>query len=348
MNINEELRELATVGGGEYAPSADTIASLLGKTRRARVARQSTATIAGTMGALALGIVAAQAYSAAKDDPAFRDRNIINKDGRSPIELYHAKYGQDNPTRSLESKVDLSSIIDKLKASAAASTVQPAIQPAAPPANKPAAGAAPATTKTVAPPATTKPTTPPTDTKTCEQKYPSYEGAKYDCTAQKWVVSDGYFMFGNDHVYKTVTWTDAATGVSTLGNWSGSKWGWENKAIQVKSGDKYYASYVYMGSNATWNGSSCTGATITKWNARMQASCLQKDQVAATGKAYQWDKGQSIAWVLLDTNKKWFDCTGRYEDPANPPAGYMWDGSAWVEDTPVVTPSPTSTAAPTP
>ena len=344
MNINEQMRELATVGGGGYSPSADTITALLGRTRRARVARQSTATIAGTMGALALGVVAAQAYSAAKDDPAFRDRNIINKDGRSPIELYHAKYGQDNPTRSLQSTVDLTSIIDKLKASAAASTVQPALQPAGPPQNKPATVAPPATTKPVAPPATTKPTPPPTDTKTCEQKYPSYEGATYDCKAGQWVVADGYFMFGNGHVYKAIQWTDAATGLKAWGNWSGNKWGWENKAIQAQTGEKYYSDYVYMGGNASWSASTCTGKSITKWNAKMQASCMTESQVAATGKSYQSKDG--IAWVLVDTYKKWFDCTGQYEDPANPPAGYMWNGSAWVEVPPVVPSSPP--ASPTP
>ena len=78
MNINEQMQELATMGGLAYAPTDDVISSLLARTKRARATRQSTATLVGTVGALAIGLAAAQAYSAAKDDPAFRDRNIIN------------------------------------------------------------------------------------------------------------------------------------------------------------------------------------------------------------------------------------------------------------------------------
>lgn len=126
MNINEQMSELATSGGLAYAPSDDTIANLLGRTKRARATRQSVATIATTVSALALGIGAAQAYSAAKDDPAFRDRNIINnKDGLTPIELYRAKFGADNPTRTYDSQVDLSSIIEELKAAAQADPKPP-------------------------------------------------------------------------------------------------------------------------------------------------------------------------------------------------------------------------------
>lgn len=142
MNINEQMQELATMGGLAYAPTADVISSLLAKTKRVRAARQSTATLVGTVGALAIGIAAAQAYSAAKDDPAFRDRNVINnKNGLTPIELYRAKFGNDNPTRAYDSGVDLSSIIAKLKAAAAAGGSHPsggsAVQPAQAPQQAP-------------------------------------------------------------------------------------------------------------------------------------------------------------------------------------------------------------------
>lgn len=331
MNINDQMRELATVGGREYTPSIETISSLLQKTRRARAARQSTATIAGTMGAMALGLAAAQAYSAAKDDPAFRDRNIIdNKDGLSPIEQYHAKFGKDNPTRSLESKVDLSSIIDKLKASANAGGGKPGTQPGSQPAK-------PGTSTPTKPAGSggTKPSTPPVDPYAqCKKDHPAYEGATFDCATETWTAAPGYFMFGNGHIYKAVNWTDSATGLSALGNWSGTSYGWETKAIQVSPGANYYSEKVYMGGNATWTGSTCTGVTKFKstWNATMQASCMTKSQVAATGMDFQWDGER--AWVLLEANKKWHDCTNQYEDINNPPEGWTWNGSGWVETVP--------------
>jgi len=368
MNINEQMHELGTMGGLAYAPTDDTISSLLSKTKRVRVARQSAASLAGTVGALAIGLAAMQAYGAAKDDPAFRDRNVINdKDGLTSIELYRAKFGNDNPTRNYESAVDLSVIIAKLKASAAAGGSQP-VAPVAPVAPAPAAPAPAAPAAKAPAPAAPATTSPPADPYAqCKADHPDKPYKSYDCAANQWVIKPGwfkdpadsqyyqcsaqpayvgytydcatgkyapkagYFWFGNGNVYQAITWVDAATGVSSLGNWSGSgNWGgWDLKAIQLDSGSKTYREYVYMGSNATWAGTTCAGVAAVKYDANVHASCLPESKVAATGKTYAMKDG--VAWVLDNQSLKWHSGLNRFADPANPPNGWTWDGSSWVE-----------------
>lgn len=356
MNINEQLHELATAGGVAYAPSDDLVASLLSKTRRVRATRQSAATLASAIGAVALGMAATQAYNAAKEDPAFRDRNIINnKDGLSQIELYRAKFGQENPTRTYES-TDLSDIIDKLRQAA-----KPPTPPTKPTTVLPASGGT-TTTKPSGgssggdPYAQCKADHPPKPYKTYDCKtgqwvvnagwykdpdsgqyyectnQPAYEGYTYDCSKGAYVPKSGYFLLGNGHIYKNILWTDAATGQTSWGNWSGTGWGWDNKAVRTSgSSDTYYDDYVYMGSNASWSGSTCVGVERTKWNAPMKASCMPEFKVAASGKTYKMKDG--IAWVLMNPSLKWHDVLCEFADPANPPAGWTWDGAQWVEVT---------------
>ena len=161
---------------------------------------------------------------------------------------------------------------------------------------------------------------------------PAYVGYTYDCGTGKYVANDGYFLFGNGGFYQTITWVDSATGVSSLGNWSGSGnvGGWDLKAIQVNPTTKAWeGAYVYMGSNATWSGSTCTGAAGTLYGASVHASCLPESEVGATGMTYKMDGG--IAWVLDNQNLRWHPCLHIYADPAAPPDGWVWNGSSWVE-----------------
>lgn len=358
MNINDQMSELATMGSRQYTPSDDLVASLVSKTRRARVTRQSATAVAGAVSAIAVGTVGIQVYSAAKDDPAFRDRNMINnKDGLTPIEIYRARFGGENPTREYES-TDLSDIIDRLR--------EAAINPDKPGTVLPASGGT-----TTPPKTTTKPSSAELLAQ-CKADHPDQTYKTYNCTTGTWEVKDGYykdpdsgtyyactdqpdytgyyyscasgeyvpesgwFWFGNGHFYQNIQWTDAATGVVSWGNWSGTSWGWEKKAILTSGAtDPEYNSYVYMGSNATWSGSTCSGVTSTKWDAQVKASCLPENKVAATGKTYKMNDG--YAWVLVNQSLKWHDCLGIFADPANPPAGWDWDGSNWVEVPP---PSP--------
>lgn len=372
MNINEEMTELATSGGLAYAPTDDMIAELVGRTRRARTTRQSAATIATTIGAMALGLGAAQAYNATKDDPAFRDRNIINnKDGLTPIEQYRAKFGADNPTRTYDSQVDLSAIIDRLKTVAQTDPKPPSSSN-----TTPASGSSGTPTKTH----TTSGNTGGDPYAQCKADHPAKPYKYYDCAKQKWIIKDGwykdpasgtyyecsdqpaytgytyncsthkyapesgYFWFGNGSVYNAITWTDAATGATARGNWSGTgNWGgWDQKAILVASGATTYSEYKYLGGDATWSGSTCTGKTVTKSGAPMQLSCLPTWKVESLG----FNNGSpkiSNDWILLDTDLKWFSPECRYADPDAPPAGWMWTGSEWQEVSP---PSPPASAAP--
>src|SRR5690606_13278580 len=90
---------------------------------------------------------------------------------------------------------------------------------------------------------------------------PAYDGYTYDCSKGKYVPKSGYFLLGNGHIYKNIQWTDATTGVVSWGNWSGTSWGWEKKAVFTSGPtDLDYDYYVYMGNYATWSGSTCTGA----------------------------------------------------------------------------------------
>lgn len=332
MNINEQMRELATMGGLAYAPSEELISSLLGKTKRVRAARQATTTAATTLGIAAVGLVAAQVYAATKDDPAFQDRNVINnKNNLTPIEQYRAKFGKENPTRSNQPTVDLSGIINSLKAS----NSQPnGLNPGG--GSKPTAPAtAPAKPEPTKPAATTAPPAP-----ACTAPGGGQDGMYYDCTSKQWLVKDGYFMFGNGHVYPMVQWTDAATGLTDWGNWSGTGWGWETKAIHMgEPGDKSFSydddSYTYMGSNASWSGNTCNGVTTFAWNATVRASCMPDWRVDATGKPYHQDGG--IVWIATNPNMRWNDCRCEFDDITNPPAGWYWDGGSWHE-----TPTPTA------
>ena len=89
MNINQEMHSLGNIGSDSYQATDELIEQLLGRARRVRAVRQGAATVVSAVGALALGAVAVQAIDAANDDPAFRDRNIINdKSGLTPIEKF--------------------------------------------------------------------------------------------------------------------------------------------------------------------------------------------------------------------------------------------------------------------
>ena len=105
---------------------------------------------------------------------------------------------------------------------------------------------------------------------------PAYVGYTYDCNAGRYAAKDGYFWFGNGSAYPAITWVDAAAGASSLGNWSGSgnSGGWDVKVIQLDPGSKTYREYVYMGNNATWSGTTCTGILRTISGAAMHVSCL--------------------------------------------------------------------------
>ncbi len=85
-----------------------------------------------------------------------------------------------------------------------------------------------------------------------------------------------------------------------------------------------------MAGDATWNGSTCTGKTASKYGANLKLSCLPTWKVESLG----FNNGSPNIgndWILLDTHLKWFDPECTYADPANPPVGWTWTGTAWSE-----------------
>ncbi len=328
MTLKQQMNDLGELGGASYEPSDAMIASLLGRTKRVRAVRQSASTAVTTLGVVAVGFAAVQAYQATKNDPAFHDRNIIDKkDNLTPIEQYRAKYGQENPTRDSDVTIDLGKIIALLEEAALKDPTMPGSgeQPQTP------QNTAPAKPTTDTPKETTKPSEPGS---TCSK--PAVTGATYNCDTGQYVANDGWFMFGNGAFYQTVKWTDAATGLQAWGNWSGTGKGWDQKAIFLSSStDKEYDYYQYLGDQVTWSGTTCNGITKTKYNAPVKVSCMPHWMVDSTGKEHFEHGG--IVYIVTDANYKWHPDRGQYENITAPPAGWTWNGSAWVTTS---TPSP--------
>src|SRR5690606_1516416 len=227
--------------------------------------------LAGSLGAIALGAVAVQAVNASKDDPSFRDRNIVeDRSNLTPIEKFRAQFGDENPVREVEPIVDVKQIIADLKAAAAAEAKLKDPGSSTDGSTKDTGGTAPAKPK-------------PTGEACVAKDHPTYEGKtwdcatgswviksgwfwddyagdtvrcnaqinypdkSYNCSKGKWIAKTGYFLFSDDVFYKTITWTDAATGQSVTGNYSP---GWK-KAIWAKPTENDYREYNYVKDNGT-------------------------------------------------------------------------------------------------
>lgn len=359
MNINKEMHSLGQAGSNGYNPSEAMIDQLLHRAQRARAVRQGTTALVGSLGAIALGAVAVQAVNASKDDPAFRDRNIVEDRSKlTPIEKFRAQFGEDNPVREVEPIVDVKQIIADLKAAAAAEAAlkDPGTDSGEQP---PKDNTAPAPTKP-------KPTGEPcvakdhptyayktwdcatgswvvksgwfwdkyaNDYKQCTAQV-SYVDKSYDCSKGKWVAKTGYFLFSDDIIYKTITWTDAATGQSVTGNYSP---GWD-KAIWAKPSENYYREYNHLQGKGTFSGTTCTGITSTIKGAPFQYSCLPSS-LNSNNNGSGGKVGKE--WVLTDSRYKWHPTDKWYYCIDTPPAGWTWDGSQWVATPPPSSPTPT-------
>lgn len=357
MNINQEMHSLARVGSNGYNPSEALINDLMHRAQRARAVRQGTTALVGSLGAIALGAVAVQAINATRDDPAFRDRNIVeDRSNLSPIEKFRAQYGGDAPVRITEPVVDVKQIIADLKAAAAAEAALK--DPGASGDQDPKADTAVGPAKPAPEPCVAKDH--PTyayktwdcatgswvvksgwfwdkyanDYKQCNAQV-AYVDKSYDCKKGQWVAKTGYFLFSDDIIYKSITWTDAATGQQVTGNYSP---GWD-KAIWAKTTENYYREYNHLQGNASFSGTTCTGVVTTKLGAPVQYSCLP-----ASLNSNNNGSGGKLGkeWVLTQPHLyKWFAPEKKYYCIDVPPAGYVWDGSQWVTAPP---PDPEPTA----
>src|SRR5690606_27003387 len=132
----------------------------------------------------------------------------------------------------------------------------------------------------------------------------------------------GYFLFFDDIIYKTITWTDAATGQSVTGNYSPGY----NKVAYAKPTENKYRDYEELHGDATWSGTTCTGRTETKKGAPFQYTCLPESINSNSNGA----SGVGKEWVLKDSRYKWHPTDKWYYCIDTPPAGWTWDGSQWV------------------
>lgn len=322
MNINEQMHELGHMGSVTYAPSDDVVDRLLARTKRARAIRQGGSALVGTVGAIALGAITVQVIVATKNEPAFRDRNLI-EDTSKLSSIFEKRYG-GIPVNIQENTVDLAPIIESLNVAAQkekelAELKRKEAEAAKKKAEEEAAAAA-AAKKKAEQEAADKEKDKNEDKEgddSCLAKYPynKYPYKYKDCDTHKWITKNGYFEFGGDY-FPVISWTDAATGGSATGNWISS----HNKVAFAKPHENYVRDYKHFDSYTTWSGSTCVGKTKVKWNAPHQLSCL----ITNGGT-------EGTDWFLQDSAYKWLGAKGNYYLPSDPPSGWTWDGSAWVE-----------------
>lgn len=345
VNINQEMEYLGHVGARSYTPSDELIDQLISRTKRARAVRQGAVSVMSVVGTLALGAAAVQAVNAAKDDPAFRDRNLINDRSQlTPIEKFRAQYGNDLPSRTLESTVDIDKIYQELKAAAQANAELKDLEGQG---DETAGSAADCTAKDH-----------PSkaykvwdcakgdwvvksgwyydkhagDYYQCSSPY-SHPFGYYDCKKGKWRINNGWFEFG-DKVFQIITWKDKATGQTSTGNYIPDY----DKMAFAAPGTNWADGYRHLEGNATWNAAAqeCVGVTKTIKNAPFQFSCLKDEQIT-----HDNGSGGKVAknWILKDNRYMWHSGHQKYYCIDAPPSGWTWDGSQWVE-TPPPSPAP--------
>lgn len=343
VNINQEMQSLGHMGARSYAPTDELIDQLLSRTKRARAVRQGAVSVVSAVSAIALGAVAVQVINATKDDPAFRDRNLINdRSELTPIEKYRASYGDGAATRIFESDLDTQAIYQDLKvaAQAAADLKELGGGEAGDGSLEQPKGGETCTAKD-------HPSKPyktwdcgkndwvtksgwfwdPYANNFVECKAQnSYAFGYYDCKKGKWIANNGYFLFFDDIIYQTISWKDEATGITATGNYSP---GYDKLAFANPS-KNYYDDYKHLDGNATWNAASkkCVGVTKTIKNAPFQFSCLTDGLITAdNGSGGKVEKH----WILKDARYKWHSGHKQYYCIEEPPAGWEWNGSEWVE-----------------
>lgn len=365
MNINEQLNELGKIGGVGYSPTDATVDDLVGRTRQARGRRQVTAALIGSVGAVALGIIGAQVVVGFNgDDAGGRNRAFDDDYAFLSIE-WKDRYGEGYTGLGV-TQDDLTAAWDQLQAGAA-------VLPTEPDATGGGEGGATCGTEQMVVDGWVKIKSPATG---CEWKKDHRDDT---------VIPDGSFLFGNGQVYQCQQWTDAATGTTFWGAYSGSG-DWAYKMIQCDPNDKYWYDYKYMGSASYFNTSTrtCTGASSNYLGAPHRVSCRTTGALwekygewsSANGGNMRWTLNNEAGKILQDGAYKWFasgscvaspwaavkashfrsceqkDCDGGYYlTSAHPSAGghtYTWNGSTWAQDPdPEPDPDPTPTVTPT-
>jgi hypothetical protein len=374
VNINEQMNQLGQIGSVGYDPTDAVVDALLGRARRARAVRQGSAALIGSVGAVGLGILGARIFVHLNnaDDPALRDRSLINNDFAFLDQSWDDRYSEDY-TGLDQTREEIAAAWDLLHAAAAEDPVEPT------------------TTTTTSEPLSC------TYEETTVDGWVKVRSPETGCVWKKdhrveTSIPDGYFLFGNGEIYQCQQWHDAATNTNFWGAYSGTG-EWADKMIQCDPNDKYWYEYRYLGADATWNTSTrtCTGRTVNYDGAPHQISCrttsalwsIYPDWSSANGGNPRWTLNNEDGKILIDPSTyKWFVqgfcgstlasssttfvgrlhqceeayCDGWYynkntDHPVKNDHTYSWVAAEnnWVQDPdPEPTPTPTPTPDPEP
>lgn len=254
MNINEEMGQLGQIGSTGYSPTDAVVDQLVSRTRRTRAIRRGTAALAGSVGAIGLGLLGAQVFVGLTHDDSdaatIADRNF-NLDNMSWEDRYGKGYTGLGKTQE-----DIAKAWEDLHAASTAETQAPA----------------PATTT----PATTKPAAPTCDYETKEKDgwiyYRSTEtGCDWEKKEKAITVPDGWIEFGGI-LGECKSYHDVATDTYVWAAFIDAGTSWK-KLVKCEGGpDEYWSGnyrYVYNGGagsgwHASLSGTTCTGYTNTE------------------------------------------------------------------------------------
>jgi len=120
MSMRDSIKSLGGSGASSYVANDMVVDQLVARTRRTRAVRQASTTLVSAISAITLGVLAAQLFVSNVEDPAFRDRNLINDDASTSIQQFYDRFG-GIPSRANE-PVDLTEVKVALKAAAVQET----------------------------------------------------------------------------------------------------------------------------------------------------------------------------------------------------------------------------------
>src|SRR5690606_12086057 len=119
VNINEQLGQLGQLGSQEYSASDELVSQLLRRTGRARALHQGAVAVVGSVGAVSLGVAGAHFFFGDEEDPALRDRNLIEDSNQIYFD-FEEKNGATYRGYDEKAKAEHDALLEDLKAAAAA------------------------------------------------------------------------------------------------------------------------------------------------------------------------------------------------------------------------------------
>jgi len=169
---------------------------------------------------------------------------------------------------------------------------------------------------------------------------PARDFGYYSCVKNDWVPATGWVKL-YDYFAPCVLWTDAATGNTFHGGLIEFD-GWKKMTACNPSegtyGSKYRVIHKSGTAFASTSGSTCTGIVENVKGAPHQWSC----------NPHTWGAHGTGEWVLASDGYAWFSAKKKYFSTDTPvyvgDSVYEWNGSTWVDVTPVDDPEPSPSA----